>query len=272
MVMKYKRPVILIHGGAGDWSSRDWERASTELIRALDRGYEQFRTGSSLAAVVEAVAYMEDSGAFDAGRGSVLNSKGEVEMDAGVMWGPDLRVGAVAATKAKNPIREALKVLREGRHVLMVNWGREEALQPGNISGDTVGAVALDVQGNLTAATSTGGIKGKLPGRVGDSPIPGAGYYATARVATSSTGIGEIILKVLPAKELDILVSMGFPVESSLELVIGKITNLFGRGTVGMIALDSSGNGHAAFNTKGMARGVMAEDVKKVAIFEGDGI
>ncbi|BBD72410.1 hypothetical protein HS1genome_0799 [Sulfodiicoccus acidiphilus] len=155
--MKYTRPVILIHGGAGDWTSRDSDTALRELSNALDRGFEQLTKGSSLEAVVEAVAYMEDSGAFDAGRGSVLNAKGEVEMDAGVMSGKDLRVGAVAAVKARNPVKEALKVLRDGRHVLMVGGGREEMINQTEVSGDTVGAVALDMEGSLAAATSTGG-------------------------------------------------------------------------------------------------------------------
>ncbi|TRM83733.1 arginase, partial [Sulfolobus sp. F3] len=138
------------------------------------------------------------------------------------------------------------------------------------ISGDTVGAVALDNEGNLVAGTSTGGISGKLPGRVGDSPIPGAGYYATTNVAVSSTGIGEIILKILPAKEVDILVSMGFSIEDSLRSVINKVTKIFGKDNIGMIGLDRYGNASAYYNTKGMARGVMSSEEVKVFVFEGE--
>jgi len=138
------------------------------------------------------------------------------------------------------------------------------------LSHDTVGAVALDKDGNLVAGTSTGCISGKLPGRVGDSPIPGAGYYATQRVAVSSTGIGEIILKVLPAKEVDILVSLGLSVEDAVRSVVNKITSLFGKGNAGLLALDNRGYVTAYYNTVGMARGVNDGSVIKAYVFEGE--
>ncbi|WP_062514630.1 isoaspartyl peptidase/L-asparaginase [Sulfolobus acidocaldarius] len=275
--MKYKVPILGIHGGAGNWDKRNHERALVELEKALERGYDEFKRGSSLEAVVEAIAYMEDCGGFDAGVGSVKNSKGEVEMDAGIMHGNTLRVGAVASVKVKNPIREALKVLKNGRHVLLVGNRGEESLVTIETSitsplrsGDTVGAVALDKEGNLVAGTSTGGISGKLPGRVGDSPIPGAGFYATERVAVSSTGIGEIILRTLPAKEVDILVSLGISIDDSIRSVINKVTSIFGKDNIGMIGLDSKGFVSAYYNTIGMARGVKDSEVKRIYVFEGE--
>ena len=270
--MKYNKPVLAVHGGAGDWTKRDSEKALVEIRKALERGYEQFASGSAIEAVVEAIAYMEDSGVFDAGVGSVKNSKGEVEMDAGIMHGNTMSVGAVASVKAKNPIREALKVMKFTKHVLLVGDRGEETLKEitGNISGDTVGAVALDKDGNLVAGTSTGGIAGKLPGRVGDSPIPGAGYYATERVAVSSTGVGEIILKVLPAKEVDILVSMGFRLDDAIRSVVNKITERFGSDNVGLLGVDYRGFVSAYYNTKGMARGVKDNQTIKAFVFEGE--
>ncbi|BCU70874.1 isoaspartyl peptidase/L-asparaginase [Stygiolobus caldivivus] len=271
--MRYNKPVIAVHGGAGDWYKRDSERALTEIKNALERGYEQFVNGSAIEAVVEAIAYMEDSGVFDAGVGSVKNSKGEVEMDAGLMHGNSMSVGAVASTRRKNPIREALKVMKYTKHVLIVGDKGDRTLEEiagGINSGDTVGAVALDADGNLVAGTSTGGIAGKLPGRVGDSPIPGAGFYATEKVAVSSTGIGEVILKVLPAKEVDILVSMGLSIDDAIMGVINKVTNRFGPDNIGMIGLDFRGYVAAYFNTKGMARGVKNKESIKAFIFEGE--
>ncbi|BFH72275.1 isoaspartyl peptidase/L-asparaginase [Sulfurisphaera javensis] len=271
--MKYTPPILLIHGGAGDWSKRDSEKGLREIKNALNRGYEEFKRGSAIEAVVEAIAYMEDSGAFDAGIGSVKNAKGEIEMDAGIMHGNTWRVGAVASVRVKNPIKEALRVMLDGKHVLLVGNRGEESLKEflGNSQGgDTVGAVALDEQGNLVAGTSTGGISGKYPGRVGDSPIPGAGYYATPRVAVSSTGIGEIILRVLPAKEVDILVSMGFSIEDSIRSVINKVTEMFGKGNIGMIGIDSKGYAYAYYNTVGMARGVKDKNNEKSFVFEGE--
>ncbi|BAB66917.1 isoaspartyl peptidase/L-asparaginase [Sulfurisphaera tokodaii] len=270
--MKYTKPVLVVHGGAGDWSKRDYEKGLTEIKKTLERGYEEFKKGSAIEAVVEAIAYMEDSGVFDAGIGSVKNSEGEVEMDAGIMHGNSWKVGAVASVKAKNPIKEALKVMLDGRHVLLVGERGERSITNfiGNNGGDTVGAVALDEQGNLVAGTSTGGISGKLPGRVGDSPIPGAGYYATPRVAVSSTGIGEIILRILPAKEVDMLVSMGFSIEDSVRAVINKITELFGKSNVGLIGIDYKGYATAYYNTVGMARGVKDKNIVRVFVFEGE--
>ncbi len=270
-LVKYKQPILLIHGGAGSWETKDVNIVNKEIEKALDYGYDQFSTGSSIEAVVESISYMEDSGYFDAGKGSYKNALGEIEMDAGIMHGNNYNVGAVAAVKVKNPIKEALKVMLDGRHVLMT--GKVEEVIPSEKAihyGDTVGAVALDRDGNIVAGTSTGGINNKLPGRIGDSPIPGAGYYATNNVAVSSTGIGEIILKILPAKEVDILVSMGFPLCDAVKSVIDKITSIFGKNNIGMIAVDKKGFASAYYNTKGMPRGIKHPEGKRILAFEGE--
>ncbi|MEM0373621.1 MAG: isoaspartyl peptidase/L-asparaginase, partial [Sulfolobales archaeon] len=240
--------------------------------KALKGGFEAFRKGSAIEAVIEAISIMEDSGFFNAGVGSVKNSIGEVEMDAGIMHGNSYSVGAVAVCRVRNPIKLAYEVLRQGRHVIMAGIKREEISCKGEVEegSNTVGAVALDEEGNLVAGTSTGGVKGKLPGRIGDSPIPGAGFYATQNVAVSSTGIGEVILKILPAKEVDILVSMGYDIKSALNAVVMKVTRIFGSGNIGMIGIDRFGNIGAAYNTIGMARGVMDKDNVKIYIFEGE--
>jgi beta-aspartyl-peptidase (threonine type) len=250
-------PAIAVHGGAGNWSEEALEKAKSELLKALERGYEEFRKGSSLEAVVEAVAYTEDSGVFNAGRGATLTEKGTRRTDAGVMLGPGLKAGAVANTRLKNPIRAALEVLREGRHVLIVSEEAEAIYgRPVSETFDTVGAVAIDRDGTLATATSTGGISGKREGRVGDSPIPGAGFYASYESASSCTGIGEYILRLLPAKEVDILVSMGFDAESAALAVTRRMTRVFGNGTFGIIVLDKYGNFGYGFNTRAMPRGL----------------
>ncbi|MEM4080415.1 MAG: isoaspartyl peptidase/L-asparaginase [Metallosphaera sp.] len=271
--MRYNKPILLIHGGAGTWRNVDKEKSLSVMQESLDRGYSEFRTGGSIEAVVEAIAVMEDSGVFNAGVGSVKNSEGKVEMDAGLMFGRTLSIGAVASIRARNPIRKAYQVIKEGRHVLMVRTYWEDVdVNEGHAQGDTVGAVALDEQGNLSAGTSTGGIRGKLPGRVGDSPIPGAGFYATERVAVSCTGVGELILKVLPAKEIDTLRAMGYSLEDSLRAVLNKFTATFGRDNLGMIALDSEGNAAASFNTEAMPRGIRWREGKRVFFKEVDSL
>jgi len=272
-MMNYKKPIIVVHGGAGEWRKEDEERAKAEIFKALRAGFEAFKKGSAIEAVIEAISVMEDSGFFNAGLGSVKNAKGEVEMDAGIMHGNSYSVGAVAVSRARNPIKLAYEVLKQGRHVIMAGLKEEVKIEVGGEDkeySNTVGAVALDDEGNLVAGTSTGGIRGKLPGRIGDSPIPGAGFYATPQVAVSSTGIGEVILRVLPAKEVDLLVSLGYDVRTAINAVVEKVTRLFGRGNIGMIGVDRLGNVGAAYNTSGMARGFMNKDFVKIYVFEGD--
>ncbi len=264
-------PVIVLHGGAGYWEGKNLDNVTSTLREASRRGFEEFRRGSSIEAVVEAISFMEDSGVFDAGKGSVRNSEGKVEMDAGIMDGKTLSAGSVVLVKAGNPIRKALQVMKRGKHVIVAEseGNSMPTLNSGN-SGDTVGAVALDLEGRIVAGTSTGGIAGKDPGRIGDSPIPGAGFYATERVGVSSTGIGEVILKMLPAKEIDTLVSIGILLDDALNSVVNKVSHVFGKGNIGIIGVSKYGEVSAHFNTKGMPRCYQNKEKIQCLVFGGD--
>ncbi|MCY0850338.1 isoaspartyl peptidase/L-asparaginase [Sulfuracidifex metallicus] len=262
-------PVIILHGGAGYWEGKDLKEVEKAIREATERGFEEFSSGSSIEAVVEAISFMEDSGLFDAGKGSVKNSEGNVEMDAGLMDGKTMSAGSVVLLNSGNPIREALKVMRKGKHVIIAK-GIQTKSSFHDSGEDTVGAVALDREGRIVAGTSTGGISGKDPGRIGDSPIPGAGFYATERIGVSSTGIGEIILKTLPAKEVDILFSMGLTLDNAIRSSVDKVTSIFGKGNIGMIGLSKYGEVSAHFNTNGMPRCFKNSEKTQCLIYKGD--
>lgn len=218
--MKNHLPAILVHGGAGR-RARSLKRISAGCRDAAAAGWDILhRGGTALDAVQVAVATLEDDPLFNAGTGSVLNADGRVEMDAAIMDGSTLRAGAVAAvSRIRNPVILARRILDEGRHVLLVGAGAtdyarqigmrrcsERALVVGRElkrwqqSQGTVGAVAVDFDGKVAAATSTGGLSGKLPGRVGDSPLIGCGTYADSWGAASCTGAGEAIIRVVLGK------------------------------------------------------------------------
>ncbi len=286
-------PIILLHGGAGSWkASRERvEKALKDIRDACEHGWRFLRTSSAVEAVVEAVAYMEDSGSFNAGVGSVLNLAGYRELDAGVMDGSSLRFGAVAAVRyTRSPVRLAYIVLKETDHVLLAGEGADKLAKArglpklgepsrdlleryrevmekylrgewrvfqGNIAVarllglmDTVGAVALDSDGRLASAVSTGGVWLKLPGRVGDSPLPGAGFYADANVAIAATGIGEVIAQSLPGIRVALLVGQGYGLEQSMRAVVDWVTARWGRDNTGLIGVDRAGRYSIAFNTK----------------------
>jgi L-asparaginase / beta-aspartyl-peptidase len=209
-------PMIVVHGGAGDWLDGT-ATAVVACIRAAQEGAAILDGGSALDAVVAAVRVLEDEPACNAGTGAVLTANGTLELDACVMDGATLQSGAVACLPAfPHPIDVARAVLEDGSYHLLVADGAaqfagERSFRPaapdsmilperraeiecprsGTHAGNTVGAVALDGAGRLAAATSTGGIAGTYPGRVGDSPIVGAGTYANAKRACSCTGAGE---------------------------------------------------------------------------------
>ncbi|MEM3242420.1 MAG: isoaspartyl peptidase/L-asparaginase [Conexivisphaerales archaeon] len=186
-----------VHGGTGR-ATEDLGKLSA-LDKALDIGINLVRAGEPVNAVVEALAYMEETGLFNAGKGSVLNRDGQAEMDAGVMDGKTMKIGAVGAVACRSPIRAALNVMLNTPHVLIV--GKSGTLVSQCLdSNDTIGAVASTHDGWFAAATSTGGIRGKLPGRVGDAAVAGAGFYAMNGSGTIAlTGIGEQNLAVLTA-------------------------------------------------------------------------
>lgn len=210
--------VIVVHGGAGQVAEPRAQRVLAGVTEAARAGFAALREGRGpRTAVVEAVAVLEDLPEFNAGRGSVLNAEGEVEMDAALMEGTDLRAGAVALVRdLRNPIKLAEAVLDHGSEVFLAGdaaeaWARQlglERIDPEEFrllarkgeregsSAQTVGAVACDAFGRVAAATSTGGLRGKRPGRIGDSPILGAGTYADDCLgAISATGNGEAILR-----------------------------------------------------------------------------
>jgi L-asparaginase / beta-aspartyl-peptidase len=272
------------------------ERAyHADLGRALDAGYEVLaKGGTSLDAVVVAVRILEDSPLFNAGKGAVFNHAGANELDASIMDGATLRAGAVAGLRhVRNPIDLARLVMDRSPHVMLVGEGAEEfALEQGMelVPGSyfhterrwkqleeaqkaertaavspaqedigffsTVGAVARDGKGNLAAATSTGGMTNKRWGRVGDSPIIGAGTYAdNASCAVSATGSGEYFIRAVVAHEICARVRLTgvSSAEAARDVIHGKLKDIGGDG--GVIVVDSRGALALEFNTEGMFRG-----------------
>ncbi len=269
---------IVVHGGAGAWvldSERFHEGLAACREAALAGHAVLLAGGRAVDAVETAVHILEDCPALDAGRGSYLNVKGEVEMDALIMDGRSLDMGAVAAIqRVRHPISLARQVMEQTKHTFLVGAGADAfaeqigfprcaveellgqtavALIPANGPlGDTVGAVALDAQGNLAAATSTGGTREKMPGRVGDSPLVGSGGYADNRTAAvSATGHGESLMKIVISKQVCDYVATGLPAQAACEAAIALLAERVG-GEGGLIALDANGRVGAAFNTTAM--------------------
>src|SRR3982074_2512053 len=284
-------PVLVIHGGA--WAMPDdmVEEHIHGVRNALAAGWRVLeRGGSSLDAVEEAVVIMEDDETFDAGRGSFLNRDGKVQLDALIMDGSTLRAGGVGCVeRLRNPVRAARKILSESPHVYFVGEGAErfaaehgvplcgneelviprevarlreyqaQAANGGNdlfapaISHDTVGAIALDRDGNIAAATSTGGTLNKAPGRLGDSSLIGCGCYAdNLSAAASTTGWGEPIMKLVLAKwTCDRIAAGNLPEWAALEAINYLKQRLNGHG--GIIVLDPRGHFGIAHSTPRMA-------------------
>ena len=283
---------IVVHGGAGVLSNLSNEqqlKIEKKVSKTLLLAYEIIKNGgSSLDAVEFAVSEFEDSPIFNAGRGSVYTFDEIQEMDASIMFGLDRSAGAVASVKTiKNPISLARKVLEETEHVLLVSDGAEsfakdvgeQIVDPSYFHSDknlkrlrklkskitqnhpiqdkigTVGAVALDKQGNIAAATSTGGMTNKMPGRVGDTPIIGSGTWAQNEVCgVSSTGHGEFFIKFQVAKEVCTRIEyLNQSLEESSTNVIEELKKIGASG--GLIAIDKNANISTPFNTDGMIRG-----------------
>lgn len=291
---------LAIHGGSGvlprERMTEKKEAAyRRKLAQALAAGQQVLETnGTSVDAVIAAVTVLEDSGLFNAGKGAVETRAGRVELDAAVMDGATLKAGAVASVnRIRNPVDLARRVMDESPHVLLVGDGaeafaRREGIKRVNrdyfssVDGSrgsgharrivrlgTVGAVALDRSGHLAAATSTGGLSEKWPGRVGDSPLIGAGTYADdATCAVSATGHGESFMRTVAAHDIAALVGYrGMPLAQAARLVVmGKLPRIDGDG--GVIAVDRQGNIAMPFNTRGMYRGSVREGGKpQVAIY-----
>ena len=280
--------VLVIHGGAGgsapgSMPEDEQNEYRSKLNEALETGAKMLREGKpALDAVETVIVFMEDCPLFNAGKGSVLTIDGAVEMDAAIMDGKTGLAGAVASvTNIKNPVKAARLVMEQSKHLLLVGDGAENfAKNQGlEIVGQeyfitpemkkrwedkkkgTVGAVALDVNGNLAAATSTGGIMNKMHGRVGDTPIIGAGTYANnANCAVSCTGQGEFFIRNVIAFNLSALMeyrNMNLE-EAANYLVMEKLKEQGGEG--GLIAVDKNGNIAMPFNTNAMFRGFIRSD------------
>jgi beta-aspartyl-peptidase (threonine type) len=276
-------PTILIHAGAGALGAelREHGRQATDTLHAvLAAAGRRLQDGEDAAAVAAAaVEDMEDCGLFNAGYGAALCSDGSVELSAALMRGSDRAAGGVAGLRSvRHPIRAAALVL-ETAQVLMIGeqadqlalsqgaerWEnaafvtdrqRARLLRPSGVSEDrgTVGAVCLDEQGNLAAATSTGGINGQPPGRVGDSPLIGSGTWADARVAVSCTGDGEAFIRAGVARGIAARVAQGIGVEAAAQEALSEVGGLGGAG--GLIALDRAGRLALPFTTEAMPRGI----------------
>jgi isoaspartyl peptidase/L-asparaginase-like protein (Ntn-hydrolase superfamily) len=275
------------------------------LERALRAGYEVLENGgTSLDAVTAAVIVLEDSPLFNAARGAVFNAAGKHELDAAVMSGAGLKAGAVAAIRrTKNPVLAARAVMEKTSHVMLVGsaadafarkagletvppdyfstpqrlaaleraQARDEERRGGPLNEaerhGTVGAVALDRNGDVAAATSTGGFTNKLPGRVGDSPVIGAGTYADNRAcAVSATGDGEYFIRRALAYDVTARMRyLGEPLEAAAQKALHELVQLGGSG--GLVAVDTRGSITMPFTTEGMYRGCVKDGKFFVAIF-----
>ncbi len=271
---------IALHGGAGGASENMTKEQiaiyEAELLKSLEIGKQMLSNGSSALDAVEAVVVsLENNPMFNAGKGAVTNSEGIHELDAAIMDGSNLKAGAVAGVRdVKNPIKAARLVMDSTAHVLLIADGASvfakqmglEIVDNSYFSVDkkvkqhsdkgTVGCVALDVHGSLAAATSTGGMRGKKWGRVGDVPIIGAGTYANNNtVAVSGTGHGELWIRRVVAYDISALMEYkGLSLEEAAnEVIFNKISPMGGSGG-GIIAVDKNGNISLVFNTSLMHR------------------
>jgi len=279
---------LVIHGGAGNFDESFTDSLKEEYVKsmkeALSIGKKILENGGTcLDAVEKVVNHFEDDPKFNAGKGAVFTSEGTHELDASIMSGIDLSCGAVASVKhIKNPISLARLVMEKTRHVMLCGDGADKFGKQMNVGyvdnkyfdtpqrleqyekmkaskHGTVGCVALDVYGNLAAATSTGGTGYKMPGRVGDSPIIGAGTYANNKTcAVSCTGEGELFIKNNIAYNVSALIEYkNMTLKDAADEMIYKRLD---KDTGGLISVDKDGNFAMPFNTNGMLRGVVNSD------------
>ncbi len=249
------------------------ERAERQAAvdRARDAGWAEIGSGA-LAAAMAAVRFMEDEPLLNAGIGACLNADGDVELDAGVMEGTELRAGGVACVRdVRHPVDLAAAVMRDGRHVLLAadgasRFARDHGLemcdpaifvtdrkrQELQQAGDTVGAVARDADGRIAVAVSTGGITGKLPGRIGDSPIPGAGIYVDDRFGgVCGTGLGEAFIRLGLARLMVVELQHGMDAAAVAQGAVDHLRTRLDAGG-GVIVMPREGSPRAAFNTAAM--------------------
>jgi len=293
---------LVVHGGCGALQLSEQEEAAGRagLAAALDAGEAVLSAGgNALDAVQAAVRVLEEDPSFNAGRGSVLDAEGRIELDAAIMDGRDRKAGAVAGLRTvRSPIGAARAVMEKSPHVLLSHHGaeefatahglervdpawfeipaRREALERVLASGagfdldvkyGTVGAVAVDDAGHVASATSTGGLTAKRYGRIGDSPLIGCGTYADDRsCAVSCTGAGELFIRAAAAHEIGARMRLGGEdLQKALDATLADVEALGGKG--GMIAVAPGGKMAWGFTTRGMYRGrVTASGVREIAV------
>ncbi|MBL1174759.1 isoaspartyl peptidase/L-asparaginase family protein [Pantanalinema sp. GBBB05] len=291
--MNQVKPVIIVHGGAKTISEDKLAANHAGCQAAAEAGWKILCSGGSAAAAVEAaIQVLESDQTFNAGFGSTMNSEGEVEVDAAIMDGATLAWGAVAAVQGvRHPISVARKLMEDQPRLLVAKSGEQFALEQGlemcakdelvseeqyqewqeeaNVLDrpNTVGCVALDINGNLVAGTSTGGLTGQPQGRVGDSAVVGAGLYADNQLgACSTTGDGESIIPIVLAKTaIDALAGETHPDQAAQHAISTLKARV--KGEAGCILLDRQGRIGWAYNSENMAVAYMTEALQQPAVF-----
>jgi isoaspartyl peptidase/L-asparaginase-like protein (Ntn-hydrolase superfamily) len=287
-------PIALaLHGGAGASRKLGYDKETADMAGLVEQARDRLKRGdSALDVAVFVVSQMEASGLYVAGKGGSPNLAGEYELDACLMDGKTGLAGAVAALRGfQSPIAVARLVMERTPHVLLVGSGAdsfarscgatevegedwftpaaagESNYSPGVVPRGTVGCAVLDAHGDLAAATSSGGVFGKLPGRVGDSPLIGSGNWADKRVAISCTGQGELFIRTAAAAQIAFRVRFGEDLSAAADDLLAQVAAMGGEG--GLAAVDREGNVSVPHNAEGMKRAVLTRTGEiRVAVFD----